>query len=362
MLRRIKTELRVAYYFLRGLRQQGYKVHWILLYHAPKIAISRLYAKLAKKINSNILNPILNRNLICKFHKSHHEELGQHFYLIVMPGVLHFLVPCLKLIPKKIPLFLLFNGTKEWEIQYLNKHFPDIPGLRLKTLPASCLAHGDVITLLLKNNNKNFGILDHDLYLFDKEVFTNLEFETDECLLAIYAEQSDKTGFIYPHTCFLFFNVSLISSLMSRYKIDANLYKKVPARLKDKLSGIGLTDGIYLKDYHNFFDTLNLILAMAFTEKLQVHYMDLKVPSKTVHVGGTSMGQHITKDLPDIYVRLRFLEYVNDAFLFKKYSYWTKRFKNSAEIIPLMTKTPRVVHLLTSIDALMLQLNDKTNK
>jgi len=362
MLHRIKSELRRIYYFLLGLRQQGYKTHWILFYHAPKLALSRFYAKLARKINGKLINPIINRNLIHQFHKSHHEELGQHFYLIVMPGVLHFLVPCLKLIPKKIPLFLLFNGTKEWEIQYLNKHFPDIPGLKLKTLPASSLAHGDIITLLLKSNSKNFGILDHDLYLFDDKVFSNLEFEKDECLLAIYAEQSEKTSLVYPHTCFLFFNVSLISSVMSRYKIDATLYKKVPPRLKDKLSNIGLTDGVYLKDYHNFFDTLNLILAMAFTEKLQVRYIDLKDPLKTIHVGGTSMGQHITKDLSDIYIRLCFLEYINDPILIKQYFYWYKRFKKSTEIVLLMPKTTRVVHMLASIKALMLQLHDRNNE
>jgi len=344
---------------LLALRKQGYKTHWILLHHAPKLALLRLYAKLSRKINGKLINPTINRNLIRKFHKLHQKELGQHFYLIVMPGVLHFLVPCLKLIPKKVPLFLLFNGTKEWEIKYLNEKFPDIPGLRLKTLPASCLAHGDVITLLLESNTKNFGILDHDLYLFDEEIFTNLEFKQNECLLAIYAEQSEKTGFIYPHTCFLFFNVSLISSLMSRYKIDANLYKKAPSRLKDSLSSIGLTNGVYLKDYHNFFDTLNLVLAMAFTEKLQVRYLDLKTPSKTIHVGGTSMGQHITKDLSNIYIHLYFLEYINDPILIKHYSYWYKRFKNSAEIVPLMAKTPYIVHLLSLFDTLMLQLHDR---
>jgi len=224
------------------------------------------------------------------------------------------------------------------------------------------LAHGDVITLLLKSNTKNFGILDHDLYLFDDEVFSNLNFEKDECLLAIYAEQSEKTGLIYPHTCFLFFNVSLISNLMSRYKIDANLYKKVPTRLKDKLSSIGLTDGIYLKDYHNFFDTLNLILAMAFTENLQIRYIDLKTPSKTIHIGGTSMGEHITKDLSNIYIRLCFLEYINDPILIKQYFYWYKRFKKSTEIVLLMPKTTRVVHMLASIKALMLQLHDRNNE
>lgn len=278
-----------------------------------------------------------------------------------MPGVLHFLIPCLKLIPKKIPLFLLFNGTKQWEIQYLKKHFPHIPNLTLKTLPNSSLAHGDVLTLLLKSNNKNFGILDHDLYLFDQSVFDNFEFNADECMRAIFAEQSEKMSFIYPHTCFLIFNTKIISSLMNRYKIDANLYKKVPNRLKAELSKIGLTDGIFFKDYHNFFDTLNLLLAMAFTENLKVSYIDLTSPSQTIHVGGTSMGDYITKDLPEIYIHLKFLENINDPVLTKQYAYWYKRFNNSAEIVPLMIKTPRITHLLSSLDILMDQL-DKFKK
>jgi len=362
MLSRIKSNLRTLYYFLLRLRQQGYKTHWILLYHAPKVVLSRLYAKLARKINAKLLTPIINHNLLRKFHQSHENELGQHFYLIVMPGVLHFLIPCLHLIPKKIPLFLLFNGTKEWEVQYLKKHFPNIPGLRLKTLPASSLPHGDLLTLLLKTNNKNFGILDHDLYLFDEAVFNNLEFKKDEFMRAIFPEQSEITGFTYPHTCFLFFNVAIISRLMNRYKINANLYKKVPARLKDKLSSIGLTNGVFLKDYHNFFDTLHLLLAMAFTEKLKVGYIELKYPSKTIHVGGTSIGDYITKDLPDIYVRLRFLELINDPSLFKQYAYLYKRFKHSAEIVPLMAKTPRIIYLLNIIDILIHQLEDGSNR
>lgn len=77
MFRYIKAELRRIYYFLLRLRQQGYTTLSILFYYVPKVALTRFYAKLARKINGKLLTPTINHYLIEKFHQSHKENLGR---------------------------------------------------------------------------------------------------------------------------------------------------------------------------------------------------------------------------------------------------------------------------------------------
>jgi hypothetical protein len=74
-------------------------------------------------------------------------------------------------------IILLLNGCSRREAALVLMHWPDIPQFRLTTMPYSSVGHGAVINMLLENNDEDFGILDHDLYLFDKSVLKNLHFK-----------------------------------------------------------------------------------------------------------------------------------------------------------------------------------------
>jgi hypothetical protein len=143
--------------------------HWgksigrILVFSLPLKLLNKLYSLIAGLINNYFLVSIFNLNRFQDFQKFYKNKLGNHFYIIVMPNILPYLLPCLNLIPKKINLFLLLNGTDKWEDNFLKNSFKNYPFFKLNLFPHSSLSHGRMLNLLLANNEYNFGIIDHDL-------------------------------------------------------------------------------------------------------------------------------------------------------------------------------------------------------
>ena len=356
MFYRIKLRYWQFRMFVDISRQKGNGLASTILLLLPKLIFSKAYGKIARALNNSNLLFFINAWRLQRFHSRHHHKLGGHFYVIVMPGTLHFLTPCLKLIPPDTVVFLVFNGARAWEKDYLGEAFPQFPRTGLFTLPHSSTSHGVVISLFLKNNNENFGILDHDLYVFDKSVFKKLFFRKNSCMLAVFKGESQSTDFVYPHSCFLFFNTRLLKNIMNRYKVDARIYRKAPSNTTDKLEKIGIGQGVYLKDYHDYFDTLQLMLALCFAEGFDVDYIDFDKNLGIYHVGGTSIGSHITKDLSRSYIALRFLKHVESPVLNKKYAYLLPKAVDSEQIRHLIPNTVENSRMLFVLDQILQRL------
>jgi hypothetical protein len=357
MVYQLRQSLNRLRLFLARERQRGKGLLRALALDLPRIVATKGYAKLARQGNGRVINKVINYSRFRTFQSKHAERLGGHFYLIVMPGTLHFLLPCLALVPNHVKLFLLYNGTHRWEENYLKRIWPNLPAFNLSSLPGSSLTHGDVLTLLLRTNRHNFGILDHDLYVFEESLFDRLEFNDNECALAIFGGRS-KTGVEYPHSQFVFFNSSRLREIMQRYRVDARSYRRAPSRLQAKLDRIGLTKGVYLKDYHNYFDTLHLLFSLAFYEGQRVGFIPLQEPSGVFHVGGTSVGSHRTTDLAQLYIRQRFLEFVDSDELTQHYSYLYDSFHSSADLRRRLPRCRDVLATLDILDELMQRLDE----
>ena len=356
MFFRLKANLVALRSLISRFRQKGYGLPTTLLIHVPMVLLERLYRKIACAVNARLLNRSLNYPRFRRFVRTDVSRQHNHFYIIVMPDTLHFLLPCLQLLPPQIAVTLLINGARGWECNFLQKRHPRLKQFRLLTLPGSSLAHGDVISLLLACNTSNFGIIDHDLYLFDSSVFARLEFAENECMLALFKRHSQRTGLTYPETHFLFFNSSLLRKLMTRYQVDAGLYRKVPQRLLPQLQQIGLDAGRYFKAYHNFLDTLHLLLALACSENLQVRYIDARHDVDIFHLGGTSIGSYSTKDFYALYMSMCFLEMLDEPNLNKHYAHLHRPFHHSYEIRQQLAPTARNQHMLKTIDMLITRL------
>ena len=356
MLHKIKSTYWQLRKFVAISRQKGNSTFSAIFLLLPKAIFAKGYSKIARIINNSNLVSSINARRLKNFHSKHHHELGGHFYMIVMPGALHFLIPCLKLIPTDLKVFLVFNGAIKWEKEYLLNEFPQFDGVSLLTLPNSSISHGNAINVFFNGNTQNFGILDHDLYIFDKEIFKRLHFKDNQCMLAVFQGESQSTNFVYPHTYFLYFNTSLLKQIMDRYKVDARTYRKIPPTMTDKLASIGIRQGVFLKEYHNFFDTLHLMLALCFAEGLEVGYLEVDDKNGIYHVGGTSMGTHITKDLSRSYIALRFLEHIDSTILNKKYAHLFSKQGDASQIRLMIPKTEENSHLLFVLDQIMEKL------
>lgn len=284
------------------------------------------------------------------------QGAGTLFFVIVMPRTLHFLLPCLELLPSGLDVGLLVNGAAAWEQHVLARRFPSLPQLRLATLPGSSLAHGDVLNLMLENSTRDFGILDHDTYVFDAGLFEQLHFQEDECMLGLFRGTSHRTGLHYPHTYFLYFNTTLLRGLMQRHGVDANLYRRAPTRVRSTLQRFHLSDRSYLKDHHDFFDTLHLMLALAYAEGLEVRMLEPAHAQDTFHVGGTSQGTHHTKDLTELYIQATFLELTHDPEIQRRYAPLIAPFFSSAEIRVQLPPTAEARRIQSAVDGFVQQM------
>lgn len=355
-LQMLRANLQSARLLYRRLRDRGHGRLSTVLWRVPHAVALRGYRKLAYAINDGLLQRWVTPARFRHFQAGLAGPPGGHFYVIVMPQTLHFLLPCLRLVANDLDVILLLNGARRWEADLLRARWPDLPQFRVATLPNSSVGHGAMINLLLRHNERDFGLIDHDLYLFDKAVLAQLRFADDEFLLCLLSDASADGKWVYPLTHFLYFRVEVFRRLMKRYGVGAQSYRRVPEPARARLTALGLRDGETLKSYHDFFDTLHVLLALGYAEGLGVRQIEPADDDAVYHVGGTSVGTHHTKDLAHLYTHLRFLEFAGEPLLQRRYASVAAPFTSAPQLRQHVPATPRAAHQMQVVDALMARL------
>ncbi len=330
---RLKSYLRRLRTAMRPMQERGLGLVAVLLVHVPVAFLFRGWRVLAQPLNGGLIQRGFNQARFIKFQDTLKQSTLPRFYVIVMPLTLHFLLPCLALLQGRAQVVLLSNGARRWERRVLTERFANLPMFDLWTLPLSSVAHGDVISLLLTNHRGNFGIVDHDCYVFDDAIFKQLTPASDESVVSLFSETSRSVGAQFPLTFFMFFNAQALRRLMQRYDVDARLYRKTPATAVDAMARVGLGPTTFWKDYHNFRDTLHVLLAVALADGLKFRFLSSTEKRPAMHVGGTSIGTHHTKNLQAHYIHLRFLELLNDPLLNRHYAFLSAPLKQSADAL-----------------------------
>jgi hypothetical protein len=350
---RIKTLLYRIKLFVKQSHVNGLNLAYILAIHLPRLFLALAYNKVAKTLNDRLISPICNLWLMKRFHAQHVDIKDGHYYVIVMPNTLHYLIPCLQLIPDDITTYLIFNGAKRWERKKITEMFAKRPAIKLLTLPFSSVNHGPVINLLFAVNQYNFGIIDHDLYIFDKTLLQQSCFTNNQSMRAVFKGVNPITGMEYPHTFWLFFNCTAIKEIMQRFDVDARIYYDAGQSVNQALATVGLTNGVFIKEYMNYFDTLHILLGLSYAQGLEVDYVDTK---QVFHLGGTSMGSQYSKGLLHMYMSMRFLEHLNDATLSRHYMPFLKPFSSSKQIWEKLTKNEETHHMRITLDKIIERL------
>ena len=344
------------------MRERGLGLVSVILVHVPVAYLLRGWRVLAQPLNGGLIQRVFNQPRFVRFQDKLAHSTLPHFYVIVMPFTLHFLLPCLALLQGRVQVVLLNNGARRWERRVLSKRYPALPIFDLWTLPRSSVAHGNVINLLLQTYRGNFGIIDHDCYVFDQAIFDQLAPASDECLLSLFGEASRSVEITFPLTYFLFFNAEALQLLMRRYDVDARLYREAPATARDAMARIGLGPAIFWKQYHNFYDTLHVLLAVAVAEGLKFRFLTSDENLPAMHVGGTSIGTHHTKNLYALYIHLRFLELLGDPLLNRRYAFLTAPLRSSAQALAHRDPTSPEWQALPVVETLMERLRDALQK
>jgi hypothetical protein len=356
LLTSLRANARASRLLYQRLRDRGLS-HWdVLLRRLPQAAALRAYRKLAYAVNDKVLQRWITPARLRRFLARQPCELDGCFYLIVMPQTLHFLLPCLRLLPQEVRVILLLNGARGWEAELLRKHFPRYPQFRVAALPNSSVGHGAMINLLLQNSAHDFGILDHDLYLFDPSVFGQLQFDEEDFLLCLFNDASEDGRWVYPLTHFLYFRIEVFKRLMAHYGVGAQAYRQVPELVLGRLQKLGLRKGETMKSYHQFYDTLHVLLALAYADGLSVAQIAPRMADSVYHIGGTSIGTHHTKDLIHLYTQLKFLELSAEPLLQRHYAQIAAPFTSSAEVHAKLVGTAHDFHQIKLVDQLVKKL------
>jgi hypothetical protein len=157
---------------------------------------------------------------------------------------------------------------------------------------------------------------------------------------------------VYPLTHFLYFRIDVFKRLMAQYGVGAQAYRRVPEPARSRLRSLGLRDGETMKSYHEFYDTLHVLLALAYADGLDVAQIAPRMADTVYHIGGTSIGTHYTKDLIHLYTHLKFLELSGEPLLQRRYAPIAAPFNCSAEVHAQLEGTAHNVRQIAQVDHL----------
>ncbi|MEO6410490.1 MAG: hypothetical protein ABIO45_17305 [Burkholderiaceae bacterium] len=340
---------------LRPMRERGLGLRAALVWLPLAMAL-RAWRALAGPLNARLLKPWFNAARFAAFQQALRPAAGMPLYVIVMPHTLHFLLPCLALLHGRAPLVLVANGARRWERAMLRRRLPELPMFTLRTLPLSSLPHGDAISLMIDHHRGDFGIVDHDAYIFDATLPGRLQPAADECMVAVFAQSSQRAGIAYPLTHVLAFQAEPLRRLMHAHGIDARSYRQPPAAAAAALRRIGLGRDDHFKDYQTFHDTLHVLLAVALVDGLKVRFEPQPEGQPVFHVGGTSIGSHHTKNLLALHIHLRFLELLDDPELRKRYAFLTYPLRGAVEALGRGNPMDAAWQTLPVVDDLLARL------
>jgi len=341
-------------------RQTGKQPLSLLLVEAPKRLLLRQYAKACAPLNAKILLH-KNRRALHAFHDQQLQLSGGHYYLIVMPDALHLLLPCIELL-QGLNLAFIINGASQLDADFLLQKYPHIPQFRLTLLPGSSLRHGEVIDLLFSTNPHNFGIIDHDLFIFRPQALQDIRLDDHAALAYLYSHINPKTGLLFPTTHLMFFNTPLLKSLMNRYGLSALRSYNIPASIEAQINSLGLGYDNLPKGWVDFYDTLHLVIAMAHHEGYGFQKINL-APHEAVHIGQTTYG---LKRMAYLWLYARLLELPCNMEI--KPRYWPKLipFADKEELLDHFVKQRgdmnELAALNTTVNAIARHLEESKNR
>lgn len=356
VLRRLRANLFYLRAALRPMRQRGFSLGGSALVHLPVAVALRAYRRVALTVNGRLLGRTQNDARFARFQDTLVTSEAPRLYVIVMPHTLHYLLPCLALLQGHAQLVLVHNGSRHWERRFLCDRLPPLPTFNLRSLPWSSVGHGDVISLLLRHQCGNFGIVDHDCYVFDSRMLSQLDPAAVECMVGPFKQYNERTGVSFPLTHLLYFNAKALYGVMQRHGIDARQYRHAPVSAHEAMAKLGLGPHDHFKNYQDFHDTLHVLLAVAMSEGLRVRYLPLQGEAPVIHVGGTSIGSHHTKNLFALYTHLRFMELLDDAQITSRYAFLARPLSTSAQALASRDATDPTWDTLPVLDTLMRSL------
>jgi hypothetical protein len=335
---------------------------WIRRQRASGVAPTTLLTRelprmLARKGSNAVLQPI-NRCATALRHHAYRDRVRAGLaqattaphVVVVVPRILHYVIPCLALAVRHVSVTLVLNGTRPWEDEILARRFPHLPTIRLSPVKGSLLPHGTVLDIVLRHAQRNLVLLDPDLFVFDPAVFARLEPAAGEIAVGAFGVTNRAAARTFPTTHLLALDVPAVQALMTRHRIRPVIYRRTPRHLVEPLGKLGFGDHNFVKEYLRCYDPLNLVLAMAVHDGFETRVLNADEEG-VVHVGGVS---YLERNVVLDYFNLKLLELPFARPFAERYR---PLLVGSRSAEQLRADTP-ATHVLDSIDRTIDRLTD----
>lgn len=274
-----------------------------LLVHLPRQFLREAGALADRGLYRRALLPLWAREYSQRFHRAVEQSGPDPFLIVAVPDILHFLVPCIRLATRHVPVVLVINGMRPWEEQVLADTFPAVPRIRLATPRRAMLEHGLVLELALRFMKGDLRLHDPDLYVFDPRVYEELRLREGEVAAGAFGVRNEKARITFPTTHLVALRGAVLRELMKRHRIGPRRYRGTPPRLAGELARLGLGDDNFPKAYLAYYDVLHLLLAVAASEGSILRSLDA-VDERVFHLVGVS---YLTDNYHLDYLHHRFL-------------------------------------------------------
>ena len=226
-------------------------------------------------------------------------RLQKPFFVIGMPGSLHFVDLCLRFIPNHHEIIFVANGLSSWEEDWAKKNLQLSGFIRIHRP----LQHGLVLDFLLRNFKSPFGILDYDCFVINPELFSSIsKIDSNSMLNAVYCYKNQILDFEIAETFLLFLNPEVILQIQDDYRVNSRQidYSDLSNKVKRKLLEIGIDKNHLPEEYKPYFDTMRLWFPLELQmEKRAISWKSTQSsrnqPRKSSSVGGgrSQYGLHI---------------------------------------------------------------------
>jgi hypothetical protein len=267
-------------------RSSGVSTTALVTRDLPRMLIRKGFNASLQPINrcSTVLN---DRTYAARVGDALGRDSSTPYVVVVVPRILHYLIPCLALAEKHVSVVLVINGACPWETEILARQFPRLPRMALSPVKGSLLPHGLVLDILLRHADRDFVLLDPDLFVFNPSVLAQLERAEREIAVGAFGFTNRAAALTFPTTHLLALDVPAVQGLMARHRIRPVVYGRTPRRLVEPLGTLGIGDHNFVKEYLRVYDPMNLILAMAVYDGFRMRVLNVD-DADVFHVGGVS--------------------------------------------------------------------------
>ena len=218
------------------------------------------------------------------------KKIGKAIIVIVVPGLEHICIPCVRLLSPFFTIILVDNGLSKQASQWLSFALPHSPIFKLQTSFKGrgryTFPHGNALELLTCVPY-DLIFLDPDCYIFEPSLIVDLfhRLET-HAIASLYADHR-MPGFSMPDTYCFGINAKSVSYLRSFFDIRFGVTSDLSSPLLDCAIQVWGNPVPFPHPGKNYFDTVHSVAISAYLTGMGVSITPSS-KGEAYHVLGTS--------------------------------------------------------------------------